>query len=55
MGSCGSPIKLNDDIPFIKSEWIGQSKKFTNVPDFVRLQAALKLSRKRGRLGATYY
>jgi len=36
MGSCGSPIELNDDVPFIKSKWIGQSKKFTNVPDFVQ-------------------
>ena len=36
MDSSGSPIELNEDVLFIESEWIGQSKKYTDVPDFVR-------------------
>jgi len=35
MGSCGSPIKLDDGVPFIENEWIGQGEKYTNVPTFV--------------------
>ena len=36
MGSCGSPIELDNDVPFIEKDWIGQGKKYTEVPDFVR-------------------
>ena len=33
-----SPIELDEDVPFIESEWIGQNKKYANGPDFVRWQ-----------------
>ena len=36
MGSCGSPIELDEDVPFIEADWIGQGKKYSEVPDFVR-------------------
>ena len=36
MGRSASPIDLDDDIPFIENEWIGQRKKYTEVPAFVR-------------------
>lgn len=32
------PIELDDEVPFIKSEWIGQGKRYTDVPVFVQLQ-----------------
>jgi hypothetical protein len=36
MGSSGSPIELDEDVSFIEDDWIGQGKKYTEVPDFVR-------------------
>ena len=36
MGSRGSPIELDEDVPFIEDDWIGQGKKYRDVPDFVR-------------------
>ena len=36
MGSCGSPIELDDGVPFIENDWIAQGKKYTKVPAFVR-------------------
>ena len=38
MDSNVSPIKLDEDVLFIESEWIGQNKIYANVPDFVRWQ-----------------
>ena len=38
MDSNVSPIELDEDVLFIESEWIGQNKKYANVPDFVRWQ-----------------
>jgi hypothetical protein len=32
----GSPIELDEDAIFIESEWIGQTKKYADVPAFVR-------------------
>lgn len=36
MVSHGSLIELDDDVPFIESEWIGQRKKYADVPVFVQ-------------------
>jgi hypothetical protein len=36
MGNRGSPIELDDGVPFIENDWIGQGKEYTKVPAFVR-------------------
>ena len=33
MGSCGSPIKLDDGVPFVETEWIGQGGMFLPLSD----------------------
>jgi hypothetical protein len=30
-----SPIEIDEDVLFIESEWIGQRKKYAEVPSFV--------------------
>ncbi|KAF8167513.1 hypothetical protein B0H34DRAFT_854442 [Crassisporium funariophilum] len=36
MGTSALPINLDDDTPFVENNWIGQRKKYTDVPAFVR-------------------